>query len=236
MIIKSTVHGKINYSPLRLLRDFYHLQNNTEILNSLKDDLVASIFMWAGSGLFNGFLRGLYYKLFLNFRLPGYFGKGFKIINLSKIKMGKNIWVKNDVTLFAGGHLEIGDNCVFYERSSVWSTKIGIKIGNNVSVGIGSFINGNVEIADEVRIADSVRIYSWNHNFVNKKIPVARQGTKEGKVTIGYNCWIGSGAAILSNVKIGKGSVVAAGAVVTKSIPENCVVAGVPAKIIKKLS
>lgn len=229
------VHGKVNYSILHLLRDFYHDRNNKDLLVSFKDDFLASIFLGAGSGLLSGFFRGIYFRIFLNFSLPGFFGSRFKIINSSKIKMGGNIWIKNDVTLFAGGPLSIGNNCVFYERSSIWSTTKGISIGNNVSVGIGTYINGHIEIADEVRIADSVRIYSWNHNFLNTKIPVARQGTKEGKVKIGYNCWIGSGAAILSNVTIGKGSVVAAGAVVTKNVPENCVVAGVPAKIIKRL-
>jgi len=235
MSIKLTVHGKINYSILRLLRDYYHIQNNNELFFSLKDDLIATFFLWAGSGLFGGILRGMYFRIFLNFKVPGFFGQGFKIINSSKVKMGKNIWVKNDVTLFAGGPLTIGDNCVFYERSSIWSTAKGINIGNNTSVGIGTYINGNVEIADEVRIADSVRIYSWNHNFSRKNTPVARQGTKEGKVKIGYNSWIGSGAAILSNVTIGKGSVVAAGAVVTKNVPNHCIVAGVPAKVIKRL-
>lgn len=235
MIIKSTVHGKINYSISRLLKDFYHVESNKDLIVSFKEDLIAGIFLQAGSGLLTGFLRGAYFRLFLNFRFPGSFGRGFKIINYSKIKMGKSIWVKNDVTLFAGGSISIGDSCVLYERSSIWSGPKGITIGNNVSIGIGSYINGHVEIADEVRVADSVRIYSWNHKFLNPKIPVARQGYKEKKVKIGYNVWIGSGATILSGVTLGKGSVVAAGAVVTKSVPENCIVAGVPAKIIKKL-
>lgn len=235
MIIKSTVHGKINYSALRLLKDFYHVKTNKDLIVSFRDDFIASIFLQAGSGLLTGFLRGTYFRLFLHFKLLGFFGRGFKIINQSKINMGKNIWVKNDVTLFAGGPITIGDNCVLYERSALWSGEKGITIGNNVSVGIGSYINGNVEIADQVRIADYVRVYSWNHKFLDPKIPVAIQGYKEGEVKIGYNCWIGSGAIILSGVTIEKGSVVAAGAVVTKSVPENCVVAGVPAKVIKKL-
>lgn len=235
MIIKSTVHGKINYSISKLLRDFYHVKSSKDLIFSFRDDFIASIFLQAGSGLLTGFLRGAYFRLFLNFRFPGSFGRGFKIINHSKIKMGKNIWVKNDVTLFAGGLISIGNNCVFYERSSVWSGHKGIIIGNNVSIGIGSHINGNVEIADEVRVADSVRVYSWNHKFLDPITPIARQGYKEKKVKIGYNVWVGSGATILSGVTIGKGSVVAAGAVVSKNVPENCVVAGVPAKIIKKL-
>lgn len=235
MIIKSTVHGKINYSISKLLKDYYHVESNKDLISSFREDIVASVFLRAGSGLLTGFLRGTYFRLFLKFKLPGSFGRGFKIINYSKIKMGKNIWAKNDVTLFAGGQILIGDNCVLYERSSVWSGPKGITIGNNVSIGIGSYINGHVEIEDEVRIADSVSVYSWNHKFLNPKIPVARQGYKERKVKIGYNVWIGSGATILSGVTIGKGSVVAAGAVVSKNVPENCVVAGVPARIIKRL-
>lgn len=235
MLIKATVHGKINYPATKLIKDFYHVKTNKDLIISLKDDFIASLFLWAGSGLLTDFLRGAYFKLFLNFRFPGSFGRGFKIINHSKIKMGRNIWVRNDVTLFAAGPISIGDNCVLYERSSIWAADKGITIGSNVSVGIGSYINGNVEIADEVRIADSVRIYSWNHKFVNPEIPFVRQGYKDKKIKIGYNVWIGSGATILKGVTIEKGSVVAAGAIVTKNVPQNCIVAGVPAKVIKKL-
>lgn len=229
------VHGKVNYTVAELFKVFYHVQNNKDIIRSFKDDFIASVFLGAGSGLLSDLFRGLYFRMFLSFKFPASFGARFKIINLSNLKMGKNTWIKNDVTFVAGGPLSIGDNCVFSERSSIWSLHNGIRIGSNVSVGIGSYINGQVEIADEVRIADSVRIYSWNHNFVNAKLPVSRQGLKKGTVSIRYNCWVGSGAVILSNVTVGQGSVVAAGAVVTKNVPEHCVVAGVPAKIIKRL-
>lgn len=234
-MIKSTVHGKVNSTFAKLLRQFYHVSDNRELVSSFRDDIISTIFLRAGSGLVEGFLRGLYYSLFLHTEFPCSVGKGFKIINYSNVKIGKNAWIKNDVTFLAGGKLTIGDNCVFYERCSIWALHKGIEIGNNVSIGIGSFINGSVEIADEVRIADSVRIYSWNHKFLNSKIPVARQGAKRGFVKIGYNSWIGSGAIILSNVTIGNGSVIAAGAVVTKNVPDRCVVAGIPARIIKKL-
>lgn len=233
------VHGKSsNYSILNLLKDFYHVSSSKDLLVALKDDLVAEFFIGNGSGLVRGIVRSVYYRLILNYRLPSLIGANLKIINYSKVKMGKNLWVKDNVTIFAGGSLKIGNNCVLCERSIIWSGSKGVYIGDNVSVGIGSYLSalhGKIEIEDEVRIADSVRIYSWNHNYNQKGVQIAKQGFKEKNVKIGYNCWIGSGVMIVAGVNIGEGCVVAAGSVVTKSFPPHSLIAGVPAKIHGKI-
>ena len=65
--------------------------------------------------------------------------------------------------------------------------------------------------------------------------PDTRASMTPKKVTIGKSVWVGSHATILPGVNIGDGSIVAAGAVVSKDVPERCIVAGVPAKIIKKI-
>jgi acetyltransferase-like isoleucine patch superfamily enzyme len=76
-------------------------------------------------------------------------------------------------------------------------------------------------------------VFSENHNFSDLTINIKDQGVKRQAVNIGNNCWLGAGSTILAGVVIGNGCVIAAGSVVTKSIPENSIVAGVPAKIIK---
>ena len=67
------------------------------------------------------------------------------------------------------------------------------------------------------------------------KIPIRLQGTSHKGIIVGDNCWIGAKATILDGVRIGNGCVIAAGSVVTKSFPDNVIIAGNPAKIIKKL-
>lgn len=110
--------------------------------------------------------------------------------------------------------------------------------GNRVTFGKGVFINhsailsasGGIEFQDGVSVAPGVRIATINHDFNNRHTIYTY-----GKVVIKKNAWIGMNVTICPGVTIGKNSVVAAGAVVTKDVPDNAVVGGVPAKIIKML-
>jgi acetyltransferase-like isoleucine patch superfamily enzyme len=94
--------------------------------------------------------------------------------------------------------------------------------------------HGSLVLGDYVRIAAHVVIIPANHIFEDVTKPIARQGlTKEG-IRIGTDVWIASGCQILDGVDIGSGSVIAAGSVVTRNVPEFSVVAGVPAKVVKQ--
>ena len=111
--------------------------------------------------------------------------------------------------------------------------------GNRVTFGKGVFINhsailsasGGIEFQDGVSVAPGVRIATINHDFNNRHTIYTY-----GKVVIKKNAWIGMNVTICPGVTIGKNSVVAAGAVVTKDVPDNAVVGGVPAKVIKMLN
>ena len=111
--------------------------------------------------------------------------------------------------------------------------------GQNITVGKNVFINsgccfqdqGGIEIGDDVLIGQQVVIATLNHDL----IPEKRGSMLPAPVKIGNGVWIGAHATILSGVTIGNGAVVAAGAVVTKDVPANTVVGGVPAKILKAI-
>lgn len=111
--------------------------------------------------------------------------------------------------------------------------------GKNITVGKNVFMNagckfqdqGGIIIEDGVLIGHNVVITTLNHNFDPNK----RGNMVPAPVKIGKNVWIGANVTVVPGVCIGNGTVVAAGSVVTKDVPENVVVAGVPAKIIKKL-
>ena len=90
-------------------------------------------------------------------------------------------------------------------------------------------MNGII-IGKNVRLGPGVKIVSASHNLVNYDIH-----DKTEPIEIGDNCWLSANAIILPGVKLGNHVVVAAGAVVTKSFPDNCLVAGVPARIIRML-
>lgn len=111
--------------------------------------------------------------------------------------------------------------------------------GKNITVGKGVFINegccfqdqGGIEIGDNALIGQQVVIATLNHDLA----PDKRANMIPAPVKIGNNVWIGAHATILAGVTIGDNAVVAAGAVVTKDVPANVVVGGVPAKIIKTI-
>ena len=111
--------------------------------------------------------------------------------------------------------------------------------GKNITIGKNVFFNtgcsfqdrGGITIGDGTMIGMNVTIATLNHGLSLD----TRNTTYPSPVNIGENVWIGSNATILPGVTIGDNSVVGAGAVVTKDVPKDTVVAGVPAKVIKKL-
>lgn len=108
-----------------------------------------------------------------------------------------------------------------------------IKVGKNVFINSGCCFQdqGGIEIGDNVLIGQQVVIATINHDFE----PSKRANMSPAPVKIGNGVWIGAHATILSGVTIGDNAVIAAGAVVTKDVPSNAVVGGVPAKIIKHI-
>ena len=110
-----------------------------------------------------------------------------------------------------------------------------VTIGDNTRIGIHCTLIGPVCIGDNVNLAQGITVTALNHNFADTSRRIDEQGISTNPVVIGDDVWIGANAVILPGVTIGRHVVVAAGAVVTKDVPSYCVVAGVPAKVIKEL-
>jgi maltose O-acetyltransferase len=110
-------------------------------------------------------------------------------------------------------------------------------IGNNVSINRGGCLNANggILIGNDVLIGPNVILYSQNHRYDLVGIKYNKQGYELKKTTIGNNVWIAANVVVLPGVTIGDNSIVAAGSVVTKDIPKNTLVGGVPAKKIKEI-
>ena len=106
-------------------------------------------------------------------------------------------------------------------------------IGDHTRIGLHCTVIGPVTIGSHVNLAQGITITALNHSFEDTAKRIDEQGITTKQVIIGDDVWIGTNAVILPGVTIGRHSVVAAGAVVTKDVPEHSLVAGVPAKIIK---
>jgi len=112
-----------------------------------------------------------------------------------------------------------------------------ISIGENVSLHEFCYIDGlgGIFIGDNVSIAHSSSILSTNHQWGDRSLPIKYNPVVSAPVTIANDVWIGCGVRILAGVTIGPRSVIAAGAVVSKSITGNAIYAGVPARKIRDL-
>ena len=162
----------------------------------------------------------------------------------SYLNAGKDLIIEDYVELNClsssginlGNRVTIGKHAII-RPSNIYGGAIGdgLKIGNNSNIGPFAYIgcSGFIEIGDNVMISPRVSIFAENHDFDNPNIIMKEQGVTKKFVKIEDDCWIAANSIILAGVTIGKGSVIAAGSVVTKDVPAYSVVAGVPAEIIK---
>ena len=112
-----------------------------------------------------------------------------------------------------------------------------LTLGNNISIHRHCYLDcsGNITIGDDVSIAHDCSIISFNHSYDDSTKPIRLQPMKYAPVKIGNNCWLGCKAVILPNVTIADGSIVAAGAIVTKSVASGVICGGNPARVIKNI-
>lgn len=134
-----------------------------------------------------------------------------------------------------GGSVTVGENTEILEGVLVQTYGGRISIGSNCSINPYSIIygHGNTTIGNNVLIAGGCMIIPSNHAFSDVSIPIIEQPNISKGIVIEDDVWLGHGCSILDNVTIGKGSVIAAGSVVNRSIPAFSVAGGVPAKVIK---
>lgn len=126
-------------------------------------------------------------------------------------------------------------NGVNIENACFFGKGDKLRIGDYSGIGVNARIYGPVTIGRYVMMGPDVIIMTANHRFDDITVPMCRQGyEKELPVVIEDDVWIGARVIILPGVKIGKGSVIGAGAVVTKSFEPYSVIGGVPAKLLKK--
>lgn len=108
-----------------------------------------------------------------------------------------------------------------------------IEIGDFSELGTNCIIQSNTSIGTHVIMGPDVKIYTKNHKFDRLDIPIQDQGHTNEKTVIGDDVWLGANVIVLPGVTIGNHVVVAAGAVVTKDLPDYAIAGGIPAKVLK---
>ena len=147
------------------------------------------------------------------------------IYNERYIWLGSGTLVSPHVTLCAG--MVVGQEMV---------TDPVVRIGDRCLIGRGTSIvaHFSVDIEDDVFMGMNIYITDQNHGYEDLSQPIGAQHPSEQAVRIGAGSWIGSGAVILPGAQIGRHVVVAANSVVRGGVPDNSVVAGVPARVVRR--
>lgn len=111
----------------------------------------------------------------------------------------------------------------------------GLIVGDNSNIGAYCYVgcSGGIRIGSNVMMSPRVSLYAENHNFAEVTRPMKEQGVTRQSIIIEDDCWIASHSVVLAGVTIGRGSIVAAGSVVTKDVPPYSIVAGSPARVLR---
>jgi acetyltransferase-like isoleucine patch superfamily enzyme len=157
-----------------------------------------------------------------------------------KIKIGHNFSIEQGSRIFTakawlfGSDVKIATNCAIFSRESEEGV---LAIGNGTHIGDNTIldITDNLSIGNEVAIGPNCTIYTHDHDYQQTNKAAWKGGIIKKTVVIEDGAWIGSGVTVLPGVSIGENSVVAAGSVVTKNVPESTIWGGVPAKQIKTI-
>lgn len=189
-------------------------------------------------------IRGVFIFLFSGKLKKVFVGKGVIINNKQNLIFGDWLQLEDFVSIHANGDatIDLGKNVKIGAFSKLITTKSyndrgnSIRIGNNVGMGEFAFLSGasGLEIGDDCIIGQYFSCHPENTSLANpKQLTIQRRSQAKG-IHIGSNCWIGSKVTILDGVSIGRNCVIAAGAVVSKSMPANSVIGGVPARVLKR--
>ena len=175
-----------------------------------------------------------------------FIGRKTRILNNSNIVFGKSVTIGSycEIDGYASEKVIFGDCVKIGSYSKLLSTShfskygVGLKMGNNSAIGDYTHFGaaGGIEIGNDVIMGSYISFHSENHNFSDKSKLIREQGVTSKGIKLGNNIWVGAKVTFLDGCVVGNNSVVAAGAVVNNVFPDNVVIGGVPAKIIKNLA
>jgi len=187
---------------------------------------------------FKKILRELRY--FIHFFLvwfPGITGVKLRTLCYKSffLKCGPGLVTSQGCLIKGFKHIALGQNVKFGPYTQIYAESTGqfIEIGDNVATNANVMINadngGAIKIGDDVLIGPNVVLRASNHVFSKRDIPIRSQGHKAGTIIIKDDVWLGANVVVVGDVVVGRGAIVAAGAVVTKNVEDYTIVAGVPA-------
>ena len=208
------------------------------------EQLICSLFGWIPT-VVGIAIRAAAYRLILKMDGVAAIESGVRLRFASLIRLGRGVYVDEAVYLHAcPGGIDIGQGSFVMHGSILHVYNFRNLPQSRIRVGEGSLIGerniirgqGGVEIGSRVYTSPMVQMLAVNHVFDDPSRPFVEQGITAEGIRVGDDVWIGSGAIITDGVTVGKGAVIAAGAVVTRDVPPHTVVAGAPARVIRRIT
>ena len=173
-------------------------------------------------------------------------GHSTKIVNSNNFVFGKSVTIDQNCKLdgYSSEKIILGDCVKIGAFSTLTSTSHFSKYGKGLRMGhnsaVGQFAEfgaaGGIEIGDNVIMGSYISFHSENHNFLDKSKLIREQGVTSKGIKLGNNIWVGAKVTFLDGCVIGDNSVVAAGAVVNGIFPDDVVIGGIPAKVLKTIA
>ena len=157
------------------------------------------------------------------------FGRRLVTDGMCFVGPGVTLEIKPGARLVLGRWSWVGHGCKI--RVHEGEVRIGAKTVMGQECTISAF--QHVAIGRECVVADRVMLIDFDHGVVDVERPIRLQGIYKRDVNVGNNCWIGYGVCVLRGVTVGDNCVLGTSAVVTKDVPDNAVVAGIPARVIR---
>ncbi|NLP48049.1 MAG: acyltransferase [Clostridiales bacterium] len=153
---------------------------------------------------------------------------------LEQLRTGKNFNSDDNVKICQPHLVSMGDNVSFYYGVYIEPCDKEITIGSNTHFAPYCVIYGPLSVGDNCAIAAHVTLASVAHSHADPNRPMVEQATDQRKIIIEDDVWIGANAVVTPGITIGRGSIIGAGAVVTKDVEPYSVMGGVPARLIRK--
>ena len=193
------------------------------IYNNIKD----FVKFFIGGGKFQCFFRVVLWQI--HYRLRYGTSSGFIIGRNNRFDTNNRVLFRKEGTIL------IGDDNHIQRNGRIVIEGGHLQLGNHCTFGEENIFNvfGNITFGDYVLTADRVSFIGNIHQYVDTNIPIKMQPTTCDNITIGSGTWLGINSVVLAGTTIGKNCVVAANAVVKGTFPDNCVIAGLPARVVK---
>ncbi|WP_245541540.1 acyltransferase [Smaragdicoccus niigatensis] len=224
----------------RVIRDLYRKVRGRPMADEVPSDVALAFAFHRGADAVRGTVRS-----FASRRVSVHLrGRRVQVRTSRMLTVGKWVCFGDDVVIdaFSRNGVTIGDYVTVGRGASILGSGVianpgeGISIGEGTSIGSFNVIwgQGGVTIGENCLFGPNVVVVSENHRIGDLDLPIRLQGEDRAPVGIGDNCWLGANVVVTAGVTIGSGAVIGAGSVVVHDVPENAIVVGAPARVVRQ--